>query len=165
MSVTSAITFSNCTVKPTATGSTSGLASGHPKLKFKVTHGKGAANVAVVTIGVPSGLKFSRSAIVSHKTCSTTGQKKKCTTTTLIKGLLVTGGKAKTVAIKGGKLVITLKKPASSVTITAGGPLVSETKALQTKVKKHKTKTLKFTLKVTDAKKKATTLSLTLKAQ
>ena len=70
--------------------------------------------------------------------CTTKNKKKKCTTTTLIKGLGIVGGKAKTVAIKGGKLVITLKKPAGNVTITVSGPLVTETKALQTKVKKHR---------------------------
>ena len=63
-----------------------------------------------MALGVPSGLKFSSSAIVKHKTCTTKQGKKKCTTTTLIKGLGIVGGKAKTVAIKGGKLVITLKK-------------------------------------------------------
>lgn len=164
--VTSAIAFSNCALKPTASGSTGGLASGHPKLKFKVAHGKGAPNVTTVAIGLPGGLSFSRSAIVSHKTCTkpSQGKKKKCTTTTLIKGLGIAGGKAKSVAIKGGKLVITLKNAAANVTISIGGPLVSETKALQTKVKRHKTKTLTFGLKVTDAKHTATSLSLKLKA-
>jgi hypothetical protein len=68
------------------------------------------------------------------------------------------------VAIKGGKLVITLGKAAGTVTFTLSGPLVSETSALQTKVKKHKTKTLKFTVKSTDAKKASSTASLKLKA-
>ena len=35
---------------------------------------------------------------------------------------------------------------------------------MTTKVKNHKVKTLKFSVKATDASKKATTLSLTLKA-
>jgi hypothetical protein len=160
---TAAVKFVGCALKPTVTGSTAGLASGHPKLKFKVAHAKGGANIATVAIGVPAGLKFSRSAIVKHQTCTTKG-KKKCTTTTLIKGLGVAGGKAKSVAIKGGKLVITLKKAAGTVTFTLSGPLVSETSALQTKVKKHKTKTLKFTVKSTDAKKASSTASLKLKA-
>jgi hypothetical protein len=162
-SASAAIKFTGCNATPTATGSVSGLASGHPKLKVKVTHGKGAANVASVAIGLPAGLKFSRSAFVSHKTCSTKG-KKKCTTTTLIRGLGISGASAKSVALKGGKLVVTLKKAASSVTITASGPLVSETAALQTRVKKHKTKSLNFALKVTDAKHAASTLSLKLAA-
>jgi hypothetical protein len=165
VSDTSKIAFSNCVSKPTASGSTVGLAKGQPKLKFTITHGKGAAKVAAVAIGLPGGLKFSRSAIVQHKTCTTLkNKKKKCTTTTLIKGLGVAGGKAKTVAIKNGRLVVTLKKGSNKVTLTISGPLVTETKGLQTKVKKHKTKTLNFTLKVTDAKHTATTLPLKLKA-
>ena len=163
-SVTAPIAFTGCASKPTASGSTSGLASGHPSLKFKVTHGKGAAKVASVALGVPSGLKFSKSAIVKHKTCATKKGKKKCTTTTLIKGLKVVGGKAKTVAIKGGKLVITLKSASNAVTITTSGPLVSESKSLQTKVKNHKVKTLNFSVKVTDAKKTSTTVPLKFKA-
>ena len=48
--------------------------------------------------------------------------------------------------------MITLKKAAGSVTVRLSGPVLSESKALQTKVKKHKTKTVTVTLKVTDAK-------------
>jgi hypothetical protein len=164
--VSAPIKFTHCALKPTVSGSTAGLASGHPKLKFKITHGKGAPNVASVTLGLPRGLSFSRSAIVKHKTCTkaSKGKKAKCSTTTLIKGLGIAGGKAKSVAIKRGKLVITLKKASGKLTITVSGPLVSESKSLQTKVKKHKTKSLKFSLKVTDAKRHATTVSLKLRA-
>ncbi len=56
-SVSTPIVFTNCASKPTVSGSTSGLASGHPKLKFKITHGKGAGNVATVAIGLPGGLE------------------------------------------------------------------------------------------------------------
>jgi hypothetical protein len=163
--VTSAIKFSNCALKPTATGSTGGLASGHPKLEFNVTHGQGAGNIASLAIGLPAGgLKFSRSAFVSHKTCAKPAHgKKKCTTTTLIKGLGVSGGAAKSVALEAGKLVITLKKPASRVTITVSGPLVAEVGSLQQRVKKHKVKSLLFVLQVRDAKATRTTIALQLK--
>jgi hypothetical protein len=164
--VSTAIKFTGCALKPTVSGSTAGLASGHPKLKFKITHGKGAPNIAAVTLGLPGGLKFSKSAIVKHKTCTrpSKGKKAKCSTTTLIKGLGIRGGKAKSVAIKHGRLVITLKKAAGKLTITASGPLVSESKSLQTKVKKHKTKTLRFAVKATDAKHTSTTVTLKLRA-
>ena len=66
--------------------------------------------------------------------------------------------------IKGGKLVVTFKKAAASATITVSGPLVAETTGLQTKVKKHKVKSLTFSLKLTDAKKAATTLPVKLAA-
>jgi hypothetical protein len=162
--VNTPVTFAGCASKPTGSGSTSGLAEGRPNLKFTVTHGKGGANIATVAIGVPAGLKFSHSAIVSHKTCTTKGKKRKCTTTTVIKGLGVSGATAKSVAIKGGRLVVTLQKAAGRVRITTAGPLVSETKALQRKVKKHKVTSLKFALKIIDAEKAATTLSLALQA-
>ena len=158
------IKFGNCAVPPTASGSTSGLAAGHPKLSFTVTHGKGAANIQSLTVGLPSGLKFSRSAITTHKTCTTKKGKKKCTTTTLTKGLGIKGASAKTVALKGGKLVITLKKPAANVTITLSGPILTESKSLQTNVKKHKTKSLTVGLKVTDAKKVNSSVPLKVKA-
>ena len=153
--VSAPIKFVNCAAKATASGSLSGLATGHPKLRVKATHGKGGAKLSSVTVGLPSGLKFSRSAFVAHKTCTTKSGKKKCTTTTLIKGLGVSGASAKSVALKGGKLVITLKKAAASVTVNLGGPVLTETGALQTKVKKHKVKSLTVTLKITDAKRAA----------
>jgi hypothetical protein len=159
---TVAAAFNNCPVSPTVTRSVHGLASGHPGLKFKVTRAAGAPGIAVVAVGVPAGLSFAHSAFVSHRTCTTKG-KKKCTRTTLIKGLGISGARAKSVALKHGKLVITLNKPASSVTVTLSGPLVAESKALQTKVKKHRAKSLKFTLKITDANGTATTVSVTVR--
>jgi hypothetical protein len=161
--VSAPIKFTNC---PTASGSTSGLASGHPRLNFKVGAGKGAPNLTSVAIGLASGLRFSHAAFANHKTCTPAqGQgKKKCTTTTLITGLGVTGAKVKSAAIKGGKLVITFKKAAASATITVTGPLVTETSGLQQSVKKHKVKSLTFSLKTTDAGKTATMLPLKLAA-
>ncbi len=159
-----AIKFVNCTQSPTASGSLAGLAAGRPKLHFTATHGKSAPNIASVAVGLPSGLKFARSAFVTHKTCVTKNGKKKCTTTTTIKGLGVSGAKVKSVALKAGKLVITLKKAAASVTVNLTGPVLSESKTLQTGVKKHKTKSLTVTLKVTDAKHTLSSVPLKLKA-
>jgi hypothetical protein len=161
---TAPIAYTGCQLKPTASGSITGLATGHPNLKLKVTRAKGAPDISSVALGLPSGLKFSRSAIVTRKVCTTKGKKKKCTTTTLIKGLGVAGGTAKSVALTGGRLVITLKKASAGLTLTVASPLVTEAKSLQTKVKKHKAGTLSFTLKVTDVKHTSTTLTLKLKA-
>jgi hypothetical protein len=159
-----AIKFVACAAKPTVSGgSFSGLAAGHPKLHFKATHGKGAPNIASLAIGLPSGLKFARSAFVTHKTCVTKNGKKKCTTTTSIKGLGISGASVTTVALKGGKLVLTLKKAAGSVTVTVQGPVLTESSSLKTKVKNHKVKSLTVTLKVTDAKHTATSVALKLK--
>lgn len=160
-----AIKFVDCVGKPTASGSLSGLAAGHPKLHFKATHGKSGPNVASVAIGLPSGLKFARSAIVSHQTCVTKNGKKKCTKTTLIRGLGVSGAGVKSVALMHGKLVTMLKKSAGSVTVNLTGPVLAESKSLQTRVKKHKVKNLTVTLMVTDAKHTATSVPLKLKAR
>jgi hypothetical protein len=162
--VNGTVKFVNCAANPTATGSFSGLASGHPGLRFTVTHGNGAGNVASVSVGLPSGLTFSRAGVVTSKTCTTKAGKKKCTTTTLTKGLGIKGATAKSVALKGGKLVITLKKAVGKVTISLGGPVLAESGSLQTKVKKHKVKNLTVTLKVTDAKHTSTSVPLKLKA-
>ena len=162
--VNGTVKFVNCAANPTATGSFSGLATGHPGLKFTVTHGNGAGNVASVSVGLPSGLTFSRAGVVTSKTCTTKAGKKKCTTTTLTKGLGIKGATAKSVALKGGKLVITLKKAVGKVTISLGGPVLAESGSLQTKVKKHKVKNLTVTLKVTDAKHTSTSVPLKQKA-
>lgn len=147
------------------TGSTGGLAAGHPTLKFKLAGAKGGVSVAAVALALPGGLRYSRSAIVSHKTCTTLkGKKKKCTTTTLISGLGISGGKAKSVTLKGGRLVIALAKATGNLSLTIRGPLVGETKALKTKVKKHKAGKLSFSFKVTDAQGTATTVAVALKA-
>ena len=50
------------------------------------------------------------------------------------------------------------------MTFTLSGPLVTETKALQTKVKKHKVRSLTFTLKITDAKRRRPRCQLKLAA-
>jgi hypothetical protein len=162
--VTSTVTLTNCAVSPTASGSVSGLATGHPRLHLKASHATGGANIASVAVGLPTGLKFSRSGITTSKTCVTTKGKKKCTTTTLIKGLGVSGASVKSVALKGGKLVITLKKAAGSVTVSLSGPILSESKSLQTGVKKHKVKSVTVTLTVTDAKHTATSVPVNLTA-
>lgn len=138
--------------KPTASGSFSGLPSGHPKLTVSVKHGSNAPDISKVSIGLPSGLKFSGKAI--HKSHG------KVT----VKGLSISGGKLKSAKVSGGKLVITLSKAVSSVSITVKGPLVTETKALAKKVKKHKVKKLPVGLTATNASGTATSLSLKLTA-
>jgi hypothetical protein len=117
-----------------------------------------------VAVRPPTGLKFARSAIVSSKTCVTNSGKKKCTTTTLIKGLGVSGASAKSVALNGGNLVITLKKAARSVTFDLTGPVLTESGSLRRGVKKHKVKSVTVALKVTDAGRTTTSVPVELKA-
>jgi hypothetical protein len=163
--VTSKVTLTNCAASPTANGSATGLGTGHPKLRIKASHGQGAANIASIAVGLPGGLKFARSAITTSKTCVTKHGKKKCTTKTLIKGLGVSGASVKSVRLKGGKLVITLTTAAGSVTVNLSGPVLTETGALQSAVKKHKVNSITVTLNVTDAKHRTRSVQLKLTAR
>jgi hypothetical protein len=160
-SPTAPFTVSGCPAttsvgKPTVSGgSLTGLSSGHPKLHFKATHGSGAPNIKSVSVGVPSGLSFHTS-----KVCTGHGSHKKCTSK--VKGVSVSGGTVKSAKISGGRLVITLKSAASSVSVTVSGPGLKETKALKTKVKKHKVKKETVSIKITNASGTATSISLKL---
>jgi hypothetical protein len=162
--VTSTVMLTHCVASPTASGLVSGLASGHPRLRINMSHGQGAANIASVAVGLPAGLRFSRSGVTTSNTCVTKKGKKKCTTTTLIKGLGVSGASVKAVALRGGKLVITLRKAAGRATVKLSGPVLSESRSLQKGVKKHRVKSVTVTLKVTDAKHTSTSVPLKLKA-
>jgi hypothetical protein len=131
--------------KPTASGSLSGLATGHPRLKVSATHGSNAPNIASLSVSLPAGLSFH-----AHKSGSS------------LKGLSVSGGSLASAKVHAGALVISLHKPSGSVSLTASGPLLTETKALETKAKKHKAGTIAVTVKVTNAKGKTPTITLKL---
>ena len=114
------MTFNGCV---TVTGSAGGLAPVTRTSSSSWPARKGGAEHRVGRGRLPSGLKFSRSAFVSHKTCTTLkGKKKKCTTTTLISGLGISGGRAKSVALKGGTLLIGLANATGSVSSRSASP-------------------------------------------
>jgi hypothetical protein len=146
---------------PTAKGALSGLAAGHPKLRLTVKHGTKAPNVSSLSIGLTGGLSFSRKGFVKHRKCTGTGSKRTCRTIIVVKGLSIAGARLKKAALRGGRLVISLKKPAASASLTVRGPLLAETSTLRQKVSKHKVNKLSVSLKVTDTK--PTTTSLVLK--
>jgi hypothetical protein len=161
--VSSKVTLTHCAASPTASGSARGLATGHPRLRLTASQGQGAAKIASIAVGAPTGLKFARSVISTTRTCITKHGKRMCTTT-LIKGLGVSGAKVKTVAVTGGTLMITLKKAAEDVAVNLSGPALTETSSLRSEVKKHKVTSVTATLKVTDAKHTTTSVPLKLDA-
>ncbi|HWE59606.1 MAG TPA: hypothetical protein VG228_07920 [Solirubrobacteraceae bacterium] len=110
-------------VKSTATGVMHGLTSGHPTLTLKI---KTATAFRTVTIGLPHGLSFVKAS-------------KKI----LAKEI---SGKAKSIRIVGGKLVVALRSSVKSATITTKKGLIAETSALIKSIKKKKTKTLKISV-------------------
>ena len=159
----SKVALTQCAARPTATGAASGLATGQPRLRITARHGEGAPNVGSLAIGLPAGLRFSRSAITTSTMCVTKHGKKRCTTAP-IKGLGISGASVKSVALKSGKLVVVLKQATGTVTVNVSGPALTETGSLQSGVKKHKVKSVMVTLKVTDAKHTTTSVPLKLNA-
>jgi hypothetical protein len=112
---------------------------------------------------LPSGLTFARG-LTTNQTCTSKHGAEQCTTTTLIKGLRVSGASMKSVALRAGRLVVTLTRAAASLTVTVGGPLLSESDSLQHRVTAHKVKSVTVTLYVTDAKHATTAVPLQLNA-
>jgi hypothetical protein len=141
---------------PSASSSVSGLGSGHPVLKLKVTRGSNATKIAKVAIALGKGLSFSSAGLV--KKCTGHGRHQKCKL--VGEGLSISGAKLATIKLRGGKLVLAFKHAVSEVKITVRGPLLAESKNLRRKVKKHKIKKLSVTVKVYDQTGKRTAILL-----
>jgi hypothetical protein len=134
--------------KPTVAGAISGLPAGRAKLRFTVKHGTNAPNIRSIVLTPAKGLAVKKCTVKNHK-CP---------------GLSVSGATLSSVKVSGGRLVITLTGAVANVTITVSAPVLVESKSLQSNVKTHKVKTLTFTVRPTDARGTATSLSLKLKA-
>jgi hypothetical protein len=161
--ITGPLTNVNCTPsvgKPTATGSFSGLSSGKPKLQLHAVHAVNGPYLESLSVGLPGGLSFSHKAFAAHKVCSGSGSHRKCKTSTAAKGLSLSGATVLSERLSGGKLVIAFTRAASSVSLTAHGPLLLESKTLQKKAKKHKAGTLAAHVLLTDTTNVTTSLSV-----
>jgi uncharacterized membrane protein YgcG len=126
----------------------SGLRTGKPRLAFKLASATGAPKLSRLTVELPSGLSFTRHRV--HGKLKLTGVSLK-------------GAKAQSVALSHGHLVITLRTPSASVTVTLSSASLKESAALRTKVKHGKVKSLKLTVIARNAKRKSTTLRLQVK--
>jgi hypothetical protein len=114
-------------------GSISGEATGKPVLRFKLTKGANAPGLKAFSVALPHGLSFTKAG--------------------LRRGLSVHGVKAKA-ALKGGRLVVSLTRTVSSVSVKLAGPLLV--------VKKHFHGAVKLQIAVTDAGGTSTTLHLSI---
>jgi FG-GAP repeat len=117
---------------PSTTGATlTGLATGKPRLKFKLSAGTNAAPSRSITITFPSGLGLSH----SRKQLARG-----------IPGLLARADGKYTLTAKRNKLTLTLSNPQTHISLTIGVPALKESKAL---IKKRPRK-LKVLLRVVD---------------
>ena len=105
----------------------SGLRAGHPTLSFRVAATHGAAKLRALTVGLPAGLAF-----IAH------GHR--------VTHISVHGAKIKSLSLSHGRLVITLARAVSTMTVVMGRGAMSETRSLRAKAQKHKVKTVTLTL-------------------
>jgi hypothetical protein len=133
------LTVSGCpTVPKLSAVSLTGLASRRPALGFKLARGTDAPNLKSVTISLPRGLTVKP----KH----------------LGKGISVSA--ASKLKLSGGKLTITLKRPAASLSVRIGSAALLESKQLQQQARAHKGNPLaQLRFAVTDADTVVSTLT------
>jgi hypothetical protein len=131
--------------KPTVSSiSLTGVASAKARLGFTVAAGKnGAPRLSSVTVGLPSGVSFVKAKLKT--------------------GVTVSGATIKSASLNAGKLTVTLRSAASGFTVRVGSSALKVSKSLAGKVKKHKTKSVKLTITVTNASGATTSFTDTVK--
>jgi hypothetical protein len=125
----------------------SGLALGKPTLSFKLTAGKNA-KLKSFTVKLPRGLSF-RGRRVHHRLKLT--------------GVSIKGAKLKSIALRHGALVITLRKAVNTVSVKLGPSSLKESGALKRAAKHHRLKRMQLTVVLKNTAGKSTTSKLPLK--
>jgi hypothetical protein len=125
-----------------------GLASGHPTLSFKLTAGKNA-KLKSFTVKLPRGLSF-----VRHRVH---GRLK-------LLGLALNGAKVKSLSLKHGALLVTLRAPVNTLSAKVGPRALKESAALKSAAKHHRLKRLQLTVLLTNTAGKRITSKLPLKS-
>jgi hypothetical protein len=126
----------------------SGLVRGKPTLSFTLVAGRNAPKLSAFTIKLPSGLSFLRRRV--HRR------------TTVI-GVSIKDAKIKSISLKAGKLLVTLRRPASTMIVKLRAVALKESRGLERKAKRHRLKSLKLTLFAKNVAGKSTTLTRQVK--
>jgi hypothetical protein len=125
----------------------SGLAGGKPALLFQLVAGRNAAKLSSFTIELPRGLSFVRHRVRSVLT---------------VQGVSVTGAAIKSLALSRGHLVVRLRKPVSSLILSASNRALRETGGLRSQARHNRLTRLKLSVIVADAAGHSTTLPVVL---
>jgi hypothetical protein len=128
------------------TGAVSGLASGHPALRFKLTAGKNA-KLKSFTVKLPRGLSFVRRRVHGHLK---------------LLGVALHGAKVKSLSLKHGSLLVTLRAPVNTLSATIRSRALKESSALKSAAKHHKLKRLQLTVVLANTAGKRVTSKLPL---
>jgi len=143
------LTISNCTTAPVPTvvklsgGSAKGFATGSAKLGFGLTTTSGTGLVSSFTVSLPKGVKFNAK--------------------TYKHGVTVSGAKIEKASLSHGRLVVSLRSAVKSLSVKLSPTAMSESAALQKKIKSHKVKSLSAKVVAKDTTGKTTSLTLKLK--
>ena len=106
----------------------SGLASGRPALSFKVRVAKGGRKLQAITVVLPAGLGFATQGIANRS------------------GITLIGASIKKLGLSHGHLVITLRKPASSIVVKIKGSLLRERASLERAARQRHLRKLSLTV-------------------
>jgi hypothetical protein len=120
-----------------------GLARGRPRVRLVLSTTPHAPKVRMVTITLPRGLRF-----LGHRRHGKLS----------IRSLTLNGAKARALALREGRLVVTLRKPVAELTISAGTGGLGETLSLKRSVRDHRIKRLTLVVSLTNAAGQRVTL-------
>jgi hypothetical protein len=121
------------------------LQTGRPALSFRVSVARGAAGLRALTVSLPAGMSFLAH---GHRPAAVT----------------VRGAKVKSLSLSHGRLVITLAKAASTITVTIGRGGLGESGSLRAKAVNHRVRALGLALVAQNARGQRTTIRARLNA-
>jgi uncharacterized membrane protein YgcG len=121
------------------------LRTGRPALSFRVSVARGGAGLQALTLSLPAGLSFLAN---GHHPA----------------GVTVRGARVKSLSLSHGRLVITLVKAASTVTVTIARGGLGESRALRSEASKHRVRTLGLALVAQNMRGQRTTIRAHLDA-
>ena len=114
-------------------GSVTGLVSGTPSVRFTVTKGAGAGKLQTLTIGLADGLAFATRMAHGHAT---------------VAGVAIKGGQARSLTVSHGHLMIALRKPVGTATVSLSAKALRESRQLQAKASHGKLSQIRITVAV-----------------
>lgn len=115
--------------RPTVKASLTRPASATPVLRVKVSSAAGAPKVTAVTAAVPSGMRFVAAGLARR--------------------VSATGAKVKSVAVRRGQLVVTLRRPSGKATITVRRGALRISAATRRRIAARRIKSVKVRVKLT----------------
>jgi hypothetical protein len=131
-----------------ASASLSGLPSGKPTLRFKLTSARNAPRLSSFAIKLPQGLSF-----IGHRV------HKRLT----VRGLSLKGAQVKSASLNRGRLDVQLRRAVSSVTVALNSRALKETAGLRRAAKRHRIRSLKLTVSTENVARQVATLTFAIK--